>query len=190
MVKTSLCTGLVAHFDGQLVEWNLLLFFFQWIQWILLLIKLYWRWPFSLMPLACPPAHPGLGSVNYLEFCGFFLLFIFWSEQSSSRTKSACLGSLLPTYGVFLTSTENTISGIFVIQYMQYMSVECKLNWDHITIVMIVALQTALMILWCLHVREGISCRFGCWWRKINEWKIGRHHIWTFISQLKLFVLS
>jgi hypothetical protein len=74
-----------------------------------------------------------------LEFCGLFCLLIFWGEQSSSRTKSACLGSLLPTYGVFLTSTENTIPGIFVVQYMQYMSVECKLNWDHITIVTIVS---------------------------------------------------
>jgi hypothetical protein len=46
-----------------------------------------------------------------LEFCGLFCLVIFWSEQSSSRTKSACLGSLLRTYGVFLTTTENTISG-------------------------------------------------------------------------------
>lgn len=112
------------------------------------------------------PAHPVLGSAKYLEFCGLFFLFIFWSEQSSSRTKSACLGSLLWTYGVFLTSTKNTISGIFVVQYMQYMSVECKLNWDHMTILMIVALQTALMILWCFHVREGILCRFGCWWRR------------------------
>jgi hypothetical protein len=75
VVKTSLCAGLVAHFDGQLVEWNLLLLlFFNGFNGFFYLLNYIDPPPSHSRPLS---AHPGLGSAKYLEFCGFFFSLHF-----------------------------------------------------------------------------------------------------------------
>ncbi len=136
------------------------------------------------------PAYLVLESAKYLEFCGLFFLFIFWSEQSSSRTKSACLGSLLRTYGVFSDihkkyDLRDLCRSIHAI-YECWMQAELR-SYDNTDdtcianctddIVMLACERRHFMQIWLLV-------------KKINEWKFGRHHIWTFISQLKLLVLN